>query len=187
MSGQVRQPSAETQSVLGRPLLILDTETTGLGADAEIVEIGIIDGQGGIVFESLIKPKSPIPATATAIHGISNADVANAPTWAEVHDQVCQYIDGGSVAIYNAAYDMRLLVQTADQYGLDLPFFAGWCAMLEYAKYWGEWDDVRKSWKWQRLTNAARQMSITLPADSQAHRAIYDCRMTLEVMRAMAQ
>jgi len=182
-----RQPSAATRIVLGHRPLILDTETTGLGTDAEIVEIGIIDDQGGIVFESLIRPRTPIPAATTTIHGITNADVAQAPTWAEVHDRVARVIEDRDVGIYNASYDVRLLRQTAGLYDLEMPEYRPWCAMLEYAKYWGEWDGARESWKWQRLSNAARQMGITLPADSQAHRAIYDCRMTLAVMQAMAQ
>jgi DNA polymerase III epsilon subunit-like protein len=182
-----RQPSAATRIVLGHRPLILDTETTGLGTDAEIVEIGIIDDQGGIVFESLIKPRAPIPEAATAIHGIGNADVADALIWAEVHERVSRIIKGRSVAIYNAAYDTRLLLQTADQYGLRPSFFAAWCAMLEYAKWWGEWDDQKDDFKRQRLINAVQQTGIDLPTDGQAHRAIYDCRVTLAVMRAMAQ
>ena len=181
-----RQSSTASRIMLGHNLLILDTETTGLGADAEIIEVGIIDHQGSVVFESLIKPRESIPKAATAIHGISNADVAQAPTWAEVHAQVCGIIGGMDVAIYNAAYDVRLLQQTAKLYGVTIPPYRPWCAMLEYAQWWGEWDDYRESYQWQRLSNAAQQCGINLPTDSQAHRAIYDCRMTLEVMRTIA-
>ena len=48
---------------------ILDTETTGLYDDAEIVEISIIDENGGVLLDTLVKPLKPIPAEATAIHG----------------------------------------------------------------------------------------------------------------------
>ncbi|HHQ4784521.1 TPA: hypothetical protein ACSPZU_004090, partial [Aeromonas veronii] len=41
---------------------ILDTETTGLDDQAEIVEISIIDQLGKVVFDSLVKPQKPIPA-----------------------------------------------------------------------------------------------------------------------------
>jgi len=181
----------DVREVFGRRPLILDTETTGLGADAEIVEIGIIDDQGQTVLESLIKPKAPIPEAATAIHGITNADVANAPTWADIHERVCDTVEARSVAIYNAAYDVRLMDQSASQYGdgrrLRMTFFAPWCVMLGYAQWWGDWDDMLDAYKWQRLTTAAKQTGIELPSDGHAHRAIYDCRMTLEVMRAMAQ
>ena len=182
----IRPPSAPTRIVLGHQPLILDTETTGLGADAEIVEIGIVNEWGGIVFESLIKSKAAIPEAATAIHGISNADVADAPTWADVHDRVANIIRARTVAIYNAAYDVRLVQQTAGLYHRLVPEYTPWCAMLEYAKWWAEWDDARASWKWQRLMTAAAQMDIGFPDRGRAHRAVYDCLLTLGVMRAMA-
>ena len=175
------------REVLSHHPLTLDTETTGLGEDAEIIEIGIIDDQGGTVFESLIKPAKPIPEAATAIHGISNADVANAPTWADVHEQVCSAIEHRPIIIYNASYDVRMLLQTADQYQLRLAFFSAWCAMSEYAQWRGEWDGKRDDWKRQRLTTAAQQVGLDLPTDSQAHRAIYDCKLALGVVQSMAE
>ena len=65
---------------------ILDTETTGLYDDAEIVEISIIDENGGVLLDTLVKPLKPIPAEATAIHGITNEMVATAPTWVAIHE-----------------------------------------------------------------------------------------------------
>jgi len=112
--------------------------------------------------------------------------VADAPTWADVHDRVADIIRWRTVAIYNAAYDVRLVQQTAALYQRLPITCTPWCAMLEYAKWWAEWDDQRDGYKWQRLTNAARQTGIELPDRSQAHRAVYDCLLTLGVMRAMA-
>ena len=177
----------DAREVLGHHPLVLDTETTGLGEDAEIVEIGIIDDQGSTVFETLIRPIKPIPKEATAIHGIGNADVADAPTWADVHVQVCSIIEHRPIIIYNAAYDVRLLLQTADQYRLQMAFYPAWCAMWQYARWWGEWDQKRDDWKWQRLTAAAKELGVNLPTESQAHRAIYDCQLTLGVVQAMAE
>lgn len=64
--------------------LIVDTETTGLGDDAEIVEIAVVDSQGSIVFDSLVKPRRPIPREASDIHGITNAAVEDAPGFAQL-------------------------------------------------------------------------------------------------------
>jgi DNA polymerase-3 subunit epsilon len=63
---------------------ILDTETTGL-YDAEIVKIAIINYLGEILLDTLIKPSILIPAEVTDIHGISDAMVADAPTFPEVY------------------------------------------------------------------------------------------------------
>ncbi|MCW3664158.1 3'-5' exonuclease, partial [Burkholderia cenocepacia] len=58
--------------------ILLDTETTGLDESAEIVEIAVIDDAGNVLLNTLVKPKHPIPNSATAIHGITNAMVATA-------------------------------------------------------------------------------------------------------------
>jgi DNA polymerase-3 subunit epsilon len=52
--------------------VILDTETTGLESNAEIIEIAIINIDEHILFNSLIKPENPVPADAFDVHGISN-------------------------------------------------------------------------------------------------------------------
>ena len=92
--------------------VILDTETTGLDGRAEIVELSIIDQHGNTLFDSLIKPKGRIPRDAERIHGISNTDVKNAHSWADVYRDVRNILEGRSVAIYNAEYDTRIIQQT---------------------------------------------------------------------------
>jgi len=181
-----QQAQQEITSAIGHNPLILDTETTRLDAKAEIIEIGIIDINGNTVFHSLVKPFGPIPSEATAIHGISDADVANAPTWPDIHQQVSDLISQRQIIIYNAEYDRRLLTQTAIQYGLPSIMFADWCAMHAVAKWFAEWDPKREQWKWQRLTSAAEKLRVTLPDTSQAHRAIYDCQLTRGVLLAIA-
>lgn len=166
---------------------ILDTETTGLDNQAEIVEISIIDQQGQVVLDTLVKPLKPIPADATAIHGITNDMVATAPSWADIHADVCRIVGSKPLVIYNADYDMRLMAQTAAQYGLQsVVAEAGvHCAMLTYAEFHGDWNDYKGSYRWQRLTNAAKQQGVVI--DGVAHRALADVKMTLGVVKAMAQ
>lgn len=60
---------------------ILDTETTGLGDNAEICQIAICDCQGNSLLNTLVKPTVTIEAQATKIHGINNEMLALAPTF----------------------------------------------------------------------------------------------------------
>lgn len=170
--------------------LILDTETTGLGEDAEIVEICMIDCYGFIMLNTLIKPTKPIPAEATAIHGITNEMVAHAPTWKDVHGAVSSLFFQYGVVIYNADYDTRLINQTASLNGLGEDGFCsflgeyGSCAMLAYAEFYGQKSE-RGGYKWQKLTNAAQQQNITI--EGTPHRALSDCLTTLGLIKAMAK
>ncbi|MDG9854149.1 3'-5' exonuclease [Pseudomonas nitroreducens] len=174
---------------LGSEGLILDTETTGLDDLAQIVEITIVDMTGKPLLNTLVKPTCLIPGDASAIHGISNDDVADAPTWSQVFDQFKCLVSGRRVVIYNADYDVRLVHQTSLASGIDDSDFhtclgrSAECAMLAYAEHFGEWNEHRQQWRWQKLVNAASQCGV--PAVG-AHRALADCLMTLGVIQAMA-
>jgi DNA polymerase-3 subunit epsilon len=66
--------------------LILDTETTGLDGDAEVVELAVIDCAGSVPLDILVRPIGPIPVEAAAIHGITDAMLADTLTWSKNHD-----------------------------------------------------------------------------------------------------
>lgn len=93
--------------------VFLDTETTGLDDDAQVVEIAIVDDTGAVLFESLVKPTVPVEPEAAAIHGIGPDRLASAPAWPELADQVRAVLEGKTVVIFNSDFDTRLLQQTA--------------------------------------------------------------------------
>ena len=103
------------------PGFVFDTETTGVDADSDrVVELGAISvARGQLVDERRmrINPERPIPPGASAIHGISDADVAQKPTFAAVAERFALYFDGSRhggvlpwLAGYNATgFDVPLL------------------------------------------------------------------------------
>ena len=171
--------------------LVLDTETTGLGDDAEVVELAVIDCAGAVLLDTLVRPSGPVPAEAAAIHGITDAMLAGAPTWSEIHARFCDLVEGRQVVIYSREFDVRVINQTARRYGLQAP--QGFdlvldqgsihCAMQAYAEFRGEWSAEKGRYRWQKLSAAAEQQGVTV---TNAHRALGDCLMTLGVVRAMA-
>ncbi|CAI1758724.1 3'-5' exonuclease [Serratia marcescens] len=179
-------PQQQAQQCLNRNCLVLDTETTGLDDKAEIIEIAVIDATGKVLLNTLVKPSKPIPAEATAIHGITDEMVKDAPTWPEVNPQLSCLISGKTIAIYNAEYDLRLLEQT-DRIWKVTPKISVMpqivCAMHEYAEFYGQKSD-RGSYKWQKLTAAAEQQGVII--EGTPHRALSDCMTTLGVIKAMA-
>lgn len=166
--------------------LVLDTETTGL-EQGEIVQIAVIDATGNVLLDTLVKPVGRIPLDAQRIHGITDSMVASAPSWAEVSARLLPLLNGRDVLIYNATYDRKMMHQSAEAAGLpkvDWKQFARfWCAMEAFAEVYGDWNDYRKSYRWQKLVTAANYYG--LPTDN-AHSALGDCLMTLAICQRMA-
>jgi exodeoxyribonuclease X len=94
---------------------IVDLETTGLDPDDEVVEIGAVDldvdtGDIRDVASRVVRPRKSIPPQASAIHHLTDVDVASAPGWSDVWPQV--FTGGQNViafAAHNANFDSRWL------------------------------------------------------------------------------
>ena len=112
-----RRAIIKARELLALKPIILDTETTGLGSDAEICEIAVVSSDGTILMNRRVRPRRPIPADATAIHGITNADVAMMPGFNQVlNGRVGQLMENRDVhiAIFNSEYDLRLIDSRTD-------------------------------------------------------------------------
>ncbi len=166
--------------------VILDTETTGLRYPAEIIEIAVIDPDWKVLLDTRVKNTQPVPPDATAIHGIKDSDLLTAPSWADVKANLVPLLAGKDVIVYNASYDFGMLHNTDRANQLPETFYddlAAWhCAMLWYASWYGDWDDYRQSYRWQKLTAAVQQMGLVVEG---AHGALGDCKMTLSLIRAV--
>ncbi|KAB0640663.1 3'-5' exonuclease [Burkholderia stagnalis] len=165
--------------------IILDTETTGLDETAEIVEISVINDQGEVLLDTLIKPSKLIPRDAIAIHGITNEMVAEAPTYDQVHGELIALLEQHTCYIYNSSYDTRLIRQTADIYGLpfDRSKYSFSCVMEDYAYQFNEGFWERLIFAYHHAISVTKSERMTL----KAHRALADCYMTLEVIKFMDQ
>jgi DNA polymerase-3 subunit epsilon len=175
-----------TNTVKANNFVVLDTETTGLLKPAEIVSIAILGADGSILLDSLVKPVRPIPSDATRIHGITNDDVAGAPSWTVIQPLVVNLITGKDVIVYNAMYDRGMLHLSDDASGLartDYRLISRWsCAMEWYAEIHGDWNSYRHSYRWQSLSDAMRQQHLPV---INAHRALGDVQMTLSLIRKL--
>ena len=158
--------------------LILDTETTGLGPDAEVIEFAILHPDGKPWVSQRLRPSGTVSTAASAVHGITEEVLVLCPTYREVHDYLKRIFDGRLIVIYNEAYDTRLFQQTARVWNLETPIQQSDDAMIQYSKFCGSWNDYRGDWRWQKLP--------ALPGQ-RAHSALADCRSTLAVIRQMAE
>jgi DNA polymerase-3 subunit epsilon len=167
--------------------IYLDTETTGLDRTAEIVEISLVESDGSLAFNSLVRPTARIPADAIRIHGITNELAAAAPTWPVLWPQIEALLAGRAIGIYNATFDLRMLEQTHARLGLPWrgSVVAGaFCIMKLFAQYNGEWDRTRGSYRFLSLEQAGRRMRVHLP---NSHRAKDDALLARAVLLALAE
>ncbi|MBQ19920.1 MAG: DNA polymerase III subunit epsilon [Flavobacteriales bacterium] len=101
---------------LTKPLAFIDLETTGLNiASDRIVEISIVkvhpNGNKDIVTRR-VNPTIPISTESTSIHGISDDDVKNEPTFKQMAKELANFIEGCDLAGYNSnKFDIPMLAE----------------------------------------------------------------------------
>jgi DNA polymerase-3 subunit epsilon len=175
----------EAQAWLKLDPIYLDTETTGMHFNSEVIEIGIINDQGEVLFDQLIKPRGKIDPAAGRVHGITLEMLIDAPTWEQVWPQAEAVLSGRKIGVYNVEFDMRLLKQTLKRSWMnwvipDKDFFD---IMKLYARFYGDWDPIHKNFRYQSLEIAGRQCGIRLP---NTHRAVDDCLLTMALLHYIA-
>lgn len=92
------------------PLVVIDTETSGLGKQAQIIELAIQRGLSGAAEVWRIKPTVPIEPSASAIHGIQDADLIDCPGFEHVADEIRAIVESASVIVaFNAPFDLGII------------------------------------------------------------------------------
>ncbi|MHB9108631.1 MAG: exonuclease domain-containing protein [Armatimonadota bacterium] len=105
-------------------LVALDLETTGLNRETDrIVEMAAVrweDGRETGHFQALVNPGCHIPASATAIHGITDAMVADCPSAAELLPAFVEFCQATAVIAHNAKFDIGFLRMESERTGIPL-------------------------------------------------------------------
>lgn len=112
------------QLKLERPLVFFDLETTGTNPlQDRIVEISLIKVMpDGTELEKTrrLNPGIPIPEAATAVHHITDEDVANEPTFKQISQSLFELLEGCDIAGYNSnKFDVPLLMEEFSRAGLN--------------------------------------------------------------------
>ena len=112
---------------LKRPIIFFDLETTGVDAAKDrIVEISMvkIDVNGEKQIKTRrINPEMPIPAEATAVHGITDDDVKDEPTFKQIAKSLAKFIEGCDFGGFNSnRFDLPVLVEEFMRAEVDVNF-----------------------------------------------------------------
>jgi DNA polymerase-3 subunit epsilon len=113
--GVLNQPISET------PVAIFDFETTGLNAGPDrVVEVSVVrvdpGGEPKLVLDTLVNPRRKM--AATEIHGITDADVRDAPRFEEIAGDLLRATYGCVLASYNIYFDICFLEYELSQVGM---------------------------------------------------------------------
>lgn len=170
------------RDVLNAECVVLDTETTGVGSQDEVIQIAVVNVAGQTVYESFVRPyKAAVTAGAYRVHGIGDDLLAGAPHLHALWTQIGAACKGSPILAYNAVFDRRLLLQTAvagQQRGVQSAIMGMHFvdAMEKYARF-------QRQKKWFSLGKACEREGIELNG---AHAAAADALATLNLVRRMA-
>lgn len=179
----VRDGVFERLSAPDAPLtdvVIFDTETTGTGPDARLVEIGAVRVRDGKVveqFQTLVDPEGHIPAYVTRIHGISDAMVKGAPKARAVLRAFVTFVGDRPLMAHNAAFDRRIVGQELARVGATAPGIPLFCSLRLARRVFPQAPN-------HTLGTLARYLQIP---DPPAHRAVADCMTTFGLLLACAK
>lgn len=123
--GRALRPSA-TARIRTMRRIVLDTETTGLEyrLGDRVIEIGCVELVGrrlsGRRFHKYLNPEREIDPGAQAVHGLTNEFLADKPKFADIADELVDFIQGAELVIHNAAFDVGFLNHEFGLLGRDL-------------------------------------------------------------------
>ena len=174
--------------------VVLDTETTGTRRHSQVIEIAVLSKQGNVIFQSLLQPSTSIEPIATSVHGLSWKDVKDAPTFDQIASELYQCLQDKLVLAYNAAFDIRLLFQTARAFEIPFPRPEVACIMYCYSKVRGE-RTSRGQYRRFPLGEAYKHMQMAVPTVQpgreysfiQSHRAECDARYLHELVKHLTE
>lgn len=171
-------------------LAVIDFETTGLVAETDrVIEIGVSCFEAGrvtLIKNWLINPGIPIPEESRAVHNITDEELANAPSFAQVAVELAEVLRGHIPVAYNAAFDRGFLqAELGRLLGVVLkplpPAFLPDVVWVDPLVWVRELFPEEKS---RRLTDISARLGIAL---ENAHRAGSDAEAAGRVLLALAE
>lgn len=115
--------------------VVLDTETTGIGAEKghRIIEIGcveLIDRKlTGRHYHQYVNPQRPSDEEAVGVHGITDEFLADKPVFAQVAQEFYDFIEGAELVIHNAPFDIGFMDMEFSR--VNIPMTNTFCTVLD--------------------------------------------------------
>lgn len=164
-----------------------DSETTGLEWEDQIIQWAVCSQEGEVLGSGFVKPTVEISEGAFEKHGISEEQVASAPTFAEVWPTIRDLLVGRTVVIYNANFDVSKILSSGQAHGIEIAynFVKDVCAMNLFARFYGQTHEYYGTYTWQKLNEVAiPHLGIKVPG--REHDAAHDAAATAMIIKKLA-
>jgi exodeoxyribonuclease X len=159
--------------------VVIDVEGNG-HQPPDLVELAAVPITGGTIGKPvswLVKPEAPIKHFATRIHGLTNNDLADAPAFAAIRDEVLRGLDADALVAHNAHVDLGVLQRKLGDWRCPEVFDT-----LTLARRLLPGMDSYKLGELVGALNLAEQ----LPAGLTPHRATYDALVAARLLVRLA-
>jgi DNA polymerase-3 subunit epsilon len=115
--------------------IVLDTETTGLEPESghRIIEVACLEMNGrratGRHFHRYVNPERAIDFAASQVHGLTDEDLADKPRFADIADELLEFVQGAELLIHNAEFDVAFLNHELKRIGR--PALESYCTVAD--------------------------------------------------------
>ena len=171
------------QALLEFPnLAFLEVDTDGLGADAEILRLVLVDQTDEVLYDQVLQPRRPVTPKTLHLTGLTPEMLAQAPQLSRqvwLSSSLLKAFVGRYILSFNLEFDQGKLHESAVRYGLPEIPIVGACLMLRAQEYYG-------AYHYPKLADLCERLGHPLPEHPRQD-ALDRARGQVHLLRAMAQ
>lgn len=170
------------RDILARDMLILSLSIAS-NDEPEIIEIAAINTHDELLMNTLLSTEIPITAESLALYGLTNRDLAEAPTFADIYSQLEQTIGDSTLLCEQAKFIQAVVAFNTQRYAL-APLKINALSVIEgVAAYLGRWDKHQKAFSLASLGVAIELFGLEI---TDLREARHRCQAILALLKAIA-
>ena len=152
--------------------VILDTETTGIENDDEIIQLSLVNLDGEVLYSSYFKPQKKSHWGALKKHKLTDKFLSDKPLFKDEWIKIADILKNKNILIHNAIFDQRLVEQTCSRYSINIDFKIDSFCTMKYCK---------EKYGYAKLETVLEKNNISFNSNT-LHNSLVDCFMTLKVI-----